>query len=338
MAEKTKAVLSWESQNDGLFFSCSVGTEGLPSEEWARDPAESECGRSCNTGIIIRLIEDELAVEQAGNRVLVPHLEIARLSSGETQALGLPGQIAFVLEIEAPAIITNPDFRFVYHLWPINGGPAFRYRREGSLITVGVDKYLVSEPYFTLLEDMDAFNVHPVKSTDRKMAVWAKLQALLPEDARVEDYLKRMTIALASSFTIKPFLNAGGEPDFDPIPGHMISDTDPVLQGPEELRHFEEVLPEARCEEFTKTFRRYPNSKTNYAVGAGTFLVLSEPVKSALEVVRNIQSKPSQERRAFLENPHFVLREQLAEELGEEVLDTIFNDIGYSERVKGIGI
>jgi hypothetical protein len=79
--------------------------------------------------------------------------------------------------------------------------------------------------------------------------------------------------------------------------------------------------------------------KHRYAVGRGTFVVLTPDVERALCAVRRAQGGTAAVRRDFLRNVSGYLRGALETDGGTEVeLDRVFSDEGLSERVKGSGV
>jgi superfamily II DNA or RNA helicase len=261
---------------------------------------------------------------------------VAELSAPELGELGLPRALLYSLEIDAAGLVTDPGCQFSYRFWHPGGFPLDCRDRCGCVVEVGDEPFTLSEPYFSLIEGMDAFNQLDAGDLDSRMRIWGQLSERVPEDAHVNNYVRSTRIAFATCFSLIPYLNDDGEPDFVPVAGHMRETADPISRESEDPS-FDPSLPEARQEDFGRRFTAFRDAKARYAVGGGWFLVLGEPVQRALAVVRQMKERSPEERRAFVLNPNVFLREELRD-LPEAQLDALFYDEGYSERVEGIGL
>ncbi|AKU92630.1 DEAD/DEAH box helicase [Vulgatibacter incomptus] len=283
-------------------------------------------------GPLLRLVSEEQAVLE-GATVLVPHASIAGLHDSELRSLGLPPRAALFLAIEAKGTLTSSDFRLLVTLRHIDGRPVSFYERIGAELRMGSTVRTLDAALFSALEAIDGFNASPPTDLDSRMLAWAAIKELLPEGA-TDKYLTEFRVASAPSFTLRPFRNEQGEPDFDPVPCQI-----ETIEGLDSVEHeAREVLPPGMQKEFAASYRRRTQVPTRYAVGGGWFLVLPPQVKKALEVARRAQAGSVAERTAFLKNPRAFVREALGDELNEEQLEGLFWDEGFSDRVKAVGL
>lgn len=315
----------------GIEFSCLHGGGYVPVDEWGKIQFEGG-----DPGPLFRLLDEGQVTEIDDARVEASHDVIAGLSVGEARILGLPPRLPHMLRIRITDILSAPDAKFHYQLIDPSGAPVVRPERKGAVISIEGSEYWLQDPLFSVLEGLDEFNGTPPDQREA-LASWGRLEELLPADAEVDsDYLKELHIGFASAFTLRPFLNDDGEADFDVVPGRMrawkgVPDKD---ASPE----FEEALPEARMEKFADIFRSLKTARPEYAAGAGWYLVASESLHKVLRVVKGKQLGSPEERRGFVERPQAVLKEELdPEEVPEEVLEDLFYDVGYSDRVVGVG-
>lgn len=200
---------------------------------------------------------------------------------------------------------------------------------------------------------MEAFNASPPRSNEERLLRWGKIQALLPEDAIVESSLKDMRIELADAFGLDVRLADDGSVTFNPVlrRKRYALQEDPEadsLTGRENLT--KELLPAAFQEQFANIFRRFPDVRAAYALGRGRYVVLTEPLRVALGVVRSKQEASAEERRQFIRNPYAALRQEVGDKLvqlmagqegtdPDEVIGRVFlEDQTFSERVLEIGL
>ncbi|HKI84153.1 MAG TPA: SNF2-related protein [Candidatus Krumholzibacteria bacterium] len=336
-SDGSRAVLTWTEAPEGLLFSCTSANTPLAPEEWGRFALYDSSGSRCSAGPILRLLDEDdasqLVRQDHDGGVLVGHQAVSSFAPGELLQLGLPMQCPFTLELSASQRLTAPNSHIDYRYWHPDGFPIGSLERRGSLVTSSEDTFVLSEPVHLLVSGIDEFNAHPPESMPERLAAWGRLKELVPQDARLDDHLKSTRVAVASTFTLQPFLNDQGEADFSPVPGW--TQAADLEAGEDE--QFEEILPEARQEEFERRFVQFRSARTEYPVGTGWFLVWSPDTLRALEVVRELKEASLEKRVDFLRRPRAYLQEALPD-LDEKVLESLFYDEDYSERVEGVGI
>lgn len=333
-----KATFDWRVNNNGFLFRCQKHGHLIGAHEWAKYDLLNRNGDTVQIGPILRMLEDETATEMEDKTVLAPHAAIALLTPGELYQLTLPQLAPFVLHIESHGLLSDPDFRFIYDFWHPDLFPVVNPQRTGCLIIVGGKDYILTEPYYSIVEIIDRFNTSPPHNTQEKFLALGMLKELLPDEVVLGDYLASINVVKADHFSLDAFLNDKGEPDFNPVLVRVVRRAENEVES-SEGNDVERVLPNACQEFFAKHFRRSSKAKVQYAVGSGWFAVVSEQLCQALQVVKEYQGARAEVRRQFMANPRPFLREKLSRLYDEITIDNLFQEsFEYGERVKEIGL
>ena len=209
-------------------------------------------------------------------------------------------------------------------------------RRVGAWLRVGNDDFLLLDPLYAIADAIDRFNRVEDADLETRMLQWGQIAERLPDDAVVDGHLRALNIVVASSFELDPFFDDDGEPNFDSVVGRLETHVNDA-GGEEQV--FTRSLPAARQQDFARRFRGLSRVKHRYAAGAGTYVVLTPEVERVLGAVRRAQAGTAGERRDFLRDVSGYLRGAL-DGSGDErtAVDSVFTNLGLSERVRGVGI
>ncbi len=318
--------LAFEKTASGLIVR--MGEPPIPVGEWT----VREDGPP-GLGVLIRLRDDGDAFERSGG-LFAPWHSVAGLTSDELRITGLPDVAPFSLEVVADGALHTKDFQ-IHYGFVRDGRRVVGAERSGAWLHVAGDDFVLLDPLYTLAEAITQF-CHGAADIESRMLRWAQIADQLPADAIVDDRLRSLRIAVASSFRLEPFVNSVGEPDFDPVVGRR--ETRTATLGEDE-QVFAGILPAARQSKFARQFRRLPRVKHRYAVGDGTYVVLTPNVEHALGAVRRAQAGTADKRRDFLKHVHGYLRLALDSVGTGEIpaIDDVFDDDSLSERVAGVG-
>ncbi len=326
-------VLEWTADPDGVRFSCFAGKGFQPWGEWARLRPVTTGRNPANVGPLVRLLQEADASPTA-QEPLIAHEAIASLVDEEVLGLGLPARPAYTVELKSHGSLQAPEFRFRVALLRADGRPLMQWSRRGVFLTAASQRYTLGEPLFSLLEGIDRFHAAPPSDPDERFRAWAELRQLVPSSARLDAYLTNLRVTVATGLALRRFKNSRGEEDFDPVA------LQPLVEGAsgDDLGGTEtrSILDETAQQEFQQQFRRRSQVPSRFILRNGTFLVLEEPLRQALEVVHRAQVGAPEERRAFSANPRVFLREKLEAQLGEERLEALFWDAEYGERVREV--
>lgn len=331
-----KAIFNWEVNHEGFIFTCKVQQRFLKVDEWAKYELTNQEGNKVRIGPILRMIEDEVASEK-DHMVTVSHRVIAKLDPYDLRQLTLPEPSPFTLHIESTGLISDPDFTILCNFWRSNDLPVIHPKRKGCLLLVGTKKYILTDPHYSIIKAIDEVNSVDSKDTEKKFSLISIIKQNLTSDIKINGYLSSINIVKAHYFSIDPFLNEKGEPDFDPVLVRLIDKNERELAD-SGSQGVERVIPKAKENSFFKQFRNGREVKQKYAVGDGWIVVISDTLREALKVVREYQHVKPEVRRQFIGNPYPFLKEKLGHILDEATLNYIFQETSeYGERVKEIG-
>lgn len=328
----------------GLVLRVPESENAVPPGRWALRAEEFSEGDRRAIPVVLGLLEGEEAAVAEDGSLTIAHRTLARLGAQNLRRLGLPADAPVVVSIENDGLLTDRDFRFRYSLLGVDGRPVLGWRREGVFLDFGGRRWVVPDPLYSLLEAMDSYNAAPPESVDERFRRWGEIRQLIPGQAEIDEYLRGTQVGYASAFTLDVRAGADGEVTFDPVlvrpraasdpPAEVGLDDDESRSRPDLIRS----LPDTAARALAGQFKKYRGARARYPLGDGWYMALDEPVRQALQVVREMQEAPAAERRAFAANPHAVLRTRLADVLPEEDLEELFYEPpDYGERVAAAG-
>ena len=322
--------LSFEPTTGGLVVR-KGSDPSLPVSEWTVHGSASS-----GAGTLIRLRDDGSAVETDDGRALsVSWPSVAALTPDELRRIGLPDAVPYALEVVASGAIHDAAFE-VHYGFLSKGRRVLGASRQGAWLRIADGDFVLLDPLYAIADAIDRFNRVEDADLETRMLQWGRIAERLPEDAVVDGHLRALNIVVASSFELVPFFDDDGEPNFDPIVGRRETH---VTDGGEEEQAFTPSLPAARQQEFARRFRGLSRVKHRYAAGAGAYVVLTPEVERVLGAVRRAQDGTASERRDFLRDVSAYLRGALdGAGDGPIDVDSVFSDLGLSERVRGVGI
>ncbi|MCB0219608.1 MAG: restriction endonuclease [Chrysiogenetes bacterium] len=329
--------LSWSRDPSDVVFRLTSSETAVPLDEWGNHDVRSTDGKPLSLAPLFSLLEDERIEASSDTSVAISDDILASLASWELRALGLPERVPYMVELQIRGDLLRPGASISLRYVGDRGRVQMGIERDGCFLKKGDSLCTLSEPLFSLVQAIENYGKLRDDEQDERFAVVARIKQALPEGARIDDQLQRIQVVLANAFELQPFLSGQREPDFHPRLGRI---ENPDSDNPETASEpaFQTPLPDARQEDFARQFRQFDSARGQYALGGATYVIASPDLQKALNVLREIQKESVPQRRAFLQNPHAVLRERLQAEMDPQLLETLFHDEGYSERVRGIGI
>lgn len=328
------ASLTWNVEDHGLRFRISDASgQPIPASEWGATQVRHADGPG-SVAPLLALLEDAELTPDADASLLVPYAQAAAWDRHQIAQLGLPPVAPFHLNIRGQGVLTSPAFRFRHQLQRGDGVPVMGATRQGTVLTVGGKTYSLLDPMFALIEGMEHYNATPENAMDARFAAWGELQTLLPEDAVVDQQLRSMNIVRADALT----LDVSDGDDFDPVLLAQL-ELDQAARERGETEAPRDLLAPAAQRDFGQRFRRFSDARRRYALAGNWFVMVPEPLRAALGVVRQMQEASPERRRAFIANPHAIIKEQLADQIAPESIEGLFQETPafLSQRVEKLG-
>lgn len=336
----------------------------LPTDNWTRED------RALATALAeLRHIGEERdgAVRFEDDRIVADHAAIAALGVNAARQLGLPNTVPYAFHADTRGVIGKENFRLVGD-W-MEGGRLVTTRRNGAFLTAAGGTYRIPEPIFSALELCDSFEAGALDLPEHWAAL-AQFRATLDPETRSDIAIEpgaadlvRMAAALqetqiytAAAFSLS--LRSGEEEfQFDPVLLDAAT-IDARREAGLEISERDGLLGAEQADAFRgdpqRGFRAFDRVKRTYVVGRGQYVLMDDDLASVLQVVRDKQKAPLEERKAFFANPKPAIREALAskresadddpttavqtEESIETAIDGLFQEtLEYADRAIGTG-
>ncbi|RME57831.1 DEAD/DEAH box helicase [Candidatus Parcubacteria bacterium] len=328
----TDAVLKWDYNSPDFCFWLEDEQENrLTIDTWGLVSAKTPLGLGSVSHLLALISDGEAQVSKNKTEIIVSESQVANLDSVGLKRLGLPEPSPYRLEVRPQGLMSTSNFRFKYSLITSQGKPVIGAKRTGVFLYVGSRKYTLLDPLFSLMEGLDKFNSNPPKDIDERFIRWSELKALIPDGTIVHGHLKTMNIVRVDHFT----LDISSEGDIVPVP---LSKTI-KNKGLDESEAIELSLPEAVRKSFAKYFIKYESAKDRYALDGSWYVVLSPTIRRVFSIIKEYQSRPFEERRAFFESPISILKDRLSDELSETEIESLFQETQtyLSKRIQYLG-
>lgn len=259
--------------------------------------------------ILTELYDNGLA-DFTDNSCSVESIHILRLNEIDKQILDLPTSYPYEIFVESDGTLTLNSFKFKYGFYDFSpNGNIIRTSRNGAILKIDENEYLLSENQFLLCQAIHEFNSLPENKKGNVINL-KKLSEL-------------KTLSKESGLTLEYFLNS--QELF--IPEKIKLDVD-FSNG------LFEIIPTVDIENpirFTNLFDKlpirgvYPVSGNN---GETTRIVLSDNQKTELQKIKQNRKVSDKEKiQQIIEHPERFFNH-------DEVDFTVF----YSDRVKEIGL
>lgn len=290
-----------------------------------------------------------------GISVTVPHADIAALSEAQARELDLPPVLPHALSLSSHGTLNQPDFDISVR-WLRRGTVKERLIRTGALGRVGDTWYRVPKSLFDVAEAVETFRATNTSERADRLAAWAPIQDALEratgERVRADGYLADLQILHAGAFSLSVDMRAddiGFEPvlfgrhrQADDQPAPETEDADPDAAGGHGVDDLadegEALLPKDAHDIFVnKRFGPDASTRWAYPLNRNQYVVLDEPLRQALDVVKEKQRAPTAEKREFVRNPRAAIAERLGLPADSpEAVGLFVETEQYADRVKGI--
>ncbi|WP_337045273.1 SNF2-related protein [Emticicia sp. 17c] len=260
---------------------------------------------------ILNELHDNGLANYTENSCEIDSIDILRLNDIDKQILDLPKGYPYEIFVESDGILTHNSFKFKYGFYDFApNGTRLKTIRNGAILQVEENEYLLSENQYLLCQAIDEFNY----LSDSEKGNFTNLKKLSELKSLSKD----------SGLTLEQFLN------------------NQELYVPEKIKldvdfnnGIFEIIPSVEIDNaigFTNTFDKLPMVRDVYPVssnnGETTRVVISENQKAELRKIKTHRKISDREAiQEIIEHPELFF--------DDDVIDfTVF----YSDRVKEIGV
>ncbi|MDW3048242.1 DEAD/DEAH box helicase [Vibrio sp. Vb1554] len=326
------AQLTWQKTEDAFLFQVKQDGIVLPPCQWSKFNLTAD-----ETPVVIdplfRTSYEYSSPQVTESGILCPDDFIATLTELETQKLCLPPVSHARVKIVAKGLISQPGFQLSYRLMTPEGRPIMGAKISGITLKLRGQTELILDPLYSIITKIDQFNSINISDRDERFVRWGEIKELLPDDSVVDGQLQDITICRADRVT----LDIKEHGLFNPLLIKPNPTKDWDIQGQSDVEY---AIPKARQTQFEDQFKTWSTTRSNYAIGSGVYVVLPPRVQKVLNVIKDYQTKDSQERLAFVSNPHKIINERLNQEDNPEDLEAIFVETPdfISQRIDTIGV
>lgn len=310
------------------------------------------------------LVRTEQA-RQGGEGIVVPHPLVAEMDSAMADRLSLPPPMPHALALKSHGRLDQDDFA-IELAWLRYGAAPVRVSRQGAIIEEGGKQYRLPGALFTIAETVQAFAEGDTSDKDNRYALWQGVQdalagADLPvqADGYLEDlrvfHAAALSLSVESSaergFTFNPVLfgrHRAGKNEIPPLEEDLFADPAAAAEeaaggvvGLDTLADESDALltPELAEIFLHQRFSRDDQCRPSYPLVRNSYLIIDEPLRKVLNLVKDKQQSPDEERRDFLKNPRAAFAEYLDIPDDSPLLRRLFIETEqFAERVTGIGI
>jgi len=299
------------------------GDEVVPTGSW---------GLAGHRGVDLarRLAIDGAAIE-ADDFLLIEHSAVAKLTAAEAARLDLPPATTLRVVVEGSGIMLRPDFTASLRWTRPGGQNVIGVERVGAWVQVAEGWRRLPETLFAVAEAVDRYRLAAREGDAMRLSALAVLREALPAaaiagSAEASGLLGTVTILEADALSLDA-VGTGDDLQIVPVL-HRAGDGETPL------------LPDDRQKSFGRDqFLRWPTARGVYTLPGGVYVVLSPPLRQALEVARRVAAGSPAERRSFLREPRAAIRAAIGDEADAAVVDALVVETQlWSERVLGLGL
>lgn len=326
--------LCYQFTDDHVQFSVVRGEDLLPVEAWRTHEVRNRAGALFSYSMLEQLCNKGWGT-LTEDTVTILNRYMAKCQPWELAALALPPALPFHLRIHPRGSLTAGSKFAVEYAFHALSRPIL-FTRTGIMVKAEGKEYCLLDPNYSIVTKIDAYRTDPLTDPQDRIPWWAELLDLVANlDEVIENKaLRSYKLARAYHFTVS-IQSIRGDLRITPrllaeVPTHENEDG----------RNLEnKILPPQAHAIFVKNFEQLP-LRTQYSLGSGYFISLPKEMQVGLSAVKGVNRSSIQEKIDFINNPYEFLKERLADDLSEEIIDSIFVEtpLFLEERVKGLCI
>lgn len=300
-------ILKYTHNNNtfSFYFLSNLGNK-IPVSEWEKLQSEF----LSQLAILTELHDNGLA-DYTDNSCQIGSIDILRLDDIDKQILDLPSNYPYEIFVESNGTLTHSSFKFKYGFYDFApNGTRLNANRNGAILSVEENEYLLLENQFLLCQAIDEFNSLPEidKGNVTNLKKLSELKTLSNESGlTLEQFLSNQELYVPEKIKLDVDFNNG----------------------------LFEIIPTVAIDNaigFTNTFDKLPMVRDVYPVssnnGETTRVVISENQKTELQKIKTHRKISDREAiQEIIEYPELFF--------DDDVIDI---SVFYSDRVKEIGV
>ena len=266
------------------------------------------------------------------------------LNAEQARTLGLPGDVPFSLWVRLSGTFVSPNTKVMLAWHDVSGSP-IRTKEEVGILSYGSKSYRVPMSLARIQRASERFNATE-GDLDSRLAVVSELKAALElaagETIETDRQLADMRFRHASAISLDVAVAKDGV-SFDPV---FFSDDvrDQAQDKGELVKVTESLLTPELQRKLAQQFRSARVAKSTYVLAQGEYLYVDPDLRLTLDVIKDYQGRPAEERARFARAPQSFLKDKLSSGgLSEEECDQAVNKAfvetdAFSERVIEVGL
>lgn len=295
-----------QDKNKFLFYFLNESGSKIPVSEWKKLQSEF----LSQLAILTELHDNGLA-DYTEKSCKIESIDILRLNEIDKQIMDLPNDYPYEIFVESDGVLTNNSFKFKYGFYDFApNGTRLKTTKNGAIIKVEENEYLLSENQYLLCQAIDEFNnlSDSEKGNVTNLKKLSELKSLSKESGlTLEQFLNNQELYVPEKIKVDVDFNNG----------------------------IFEIIPTVEIDNaigFTNTFDKLPMIRDMYPVsgknGETTRVIISENQKKELKKIKANRTVSDRETvQEIIEHPELFFNE-------DNVDFTVF----YSDRVKEIGV
>ncbi|MGV2181308.1 DEAD/DEAH box helicase [Rhizobium rhizogenes] len=347
-------------QHDGAIIEFEqrglLGRKTIPYVEWA----DKALGFTSS----FRFLSHAVAAGElvpSGNGIFAMPEFILSLPGSQLEPLGVPKLIGLSVTVSMRGRIDSSDSILLLS-WQDQNSRPITPDFYGPFLRVAGEWSRLSRPLYEIHIAARDYNNTAGKPFAERLPMWQHVQEALKvhlgDEVQADKFVSSLTIYQAGAFGLDvretvhgtDFLPVLMSRSVEPELGEVDDGTDaPETDGDDGVswasdaekrsNDADALLPPALQDAFyEQALSRPGRTDAAYVIGRNIYLLVEPPLRTALDVVKQMRAAPTEERKAFLKNPRTRIAAALGDE-GDMLASSLFVETAqYSDRIEGLGL
>ncbi len=272
------------------------------------------------------------------------HAAVANLTDAQARSLGLPPTCPFTLRISLNGPLVDSATK-VIATWHKSSGQRVRVNDYGSILSDGVSHYRVPVGPYEVMQSVDSLNSSETENLDEHLALVSDLKLTLQKHYQIEidqdQQLSAFNLRHASCVSIDIHV------DNDAIHFDPVLFAKPDANDEQDFATFDEdyqLVDKEYQRLFKEQFSRSETPKPTYVLGKNEYLFIDPALRPAIEVIRQAQDLPAEQKVNFAKSPQSFIKQALLDkgledEVADEMVASAFVETDqFSARVVEVGL